>query len=526
MWDPLFRVLQQQLAIGGLGGAAAAMLIEGLRLLRTEAGRIDARIEEIERSIKASPSLTLAADPPPNVSAAGRAGASTSAAREDHTHGHGDQAGGTLHATASGAANGFLSSAGFTKLASIADGATKTPLGTNPPPDVATAGSAGTSSNAAREDHTHGHGDQAGGTLHALASGAANGFMSSAGFTKLAGIADGATKTPLGTNPPPAIAAAGSVGVSTSAAKEDHTHAHGDQAGGTLHALASGAANGFMSSAGFTKLAGIADGATKTPLGTNPPPDVAAAGSAGVSTSAAKEDHTHGHGNQAGGTLHALASGVANGFMSSAGFNKLAGIANGATNTPLSTNPPPSVAAASSTGVSTSVAREDHTHGHGNQAGGSLHDLASPGQNGFMTAAQVIKLQGIQDGATKAGQDITLWADKAADLLLNSAIGISGAVELFASQAVSEVCVIGGQLAEFRLEANTVAPSAIDITIFKASSGTVTYGATGITISVAMGARAGTASGSETVAAGDRLVGFSSGAWAHGGLTVRGRIMP
>lgn len=38
--------------------------------------------------------------------------------------------------------------------------------------------------------------------------------------------------------------------------------AHGNRAGGTLHAAASGSANGFMSSADFTKLAGVATAAT------------------------------------------------------------------------------------------------------------------------------------------------------------------------------------------------------------------------------------------------------------------------
>ena len=44
-----------------------------------------------------------------NIAAASGAGSDTSAARSDHTHGHGDQTGGTLHATATAATPGFMS---------------------------------------------------------------------------------------------------------------------------------------------------------------------------------------------------------------------------------------------------------------------------------------------------------------------------------------------------------------------------------------------------------------------------------
>lgn len=45
---------------------------------------------------------------------------------------------------------------------------------------------------------------------------------------------------------PAAVAAAGSIGTSLDHAREDHAHAHGDQAGGSLHAVATPAAAGFM----------------------------------------------------------------------------------------------------------------------------------------------------------------------------------------------------------------------------------------------------------------------------------------
>ena len=67
---------------------------------------------------------------------------------------------------------------------------------------------------------------------------------------------------PLSSTTPAAIGTA-AVGVGTTAARADHVHAHGNQAGGSLHAdVVAGGASGFMSGADKTKLNGIATGAT------------------------------------------------------------------------------------------------------------------------------------------------------------------------------------------------------------------------------------------------------------------------
>jgi hypothetical protein len=68
----------------------------------------------------------------------------------------------------------------------------------------------------------------------------------------------------LQSSAPPAVAASSLAGTSDRAARQDHTHAHGAQAGGTLHANASGGVGGsagFMSVADKNKLDGIAAGA-------------------------------------------------------------------------------------------------------------------------------------------------------------------------------------------------------------------------------------------------------------------------
>ena len=128
------------------------------------------------------------------------------------------------------------------------------------PNDIGAGSSPGLQHTAARADHIHGHGDQGGGTLHTVATPAAAGFQSAADKSKLDGIAAGATATPLAGVAPPSVAPASAVGSGTSAARADHTHAHGNQGGGTLHAVATPAAAGFLSAADKVKLDGLGPG--------------------------------------------------------------------------------------------------------------------------------------------------------------------------------------------------------------------------------------------------------------------------
>ena len=92
------------------------------------------------------------------------------------------------------------------------------------------------------------------------------------------------TPSPLGT---------AAVGSGTTAARSNHVHAHGDQLGGTLHALATTTEAGFQSAADKVKLNGIADGATHTPLASAAPENIGTTAAVGVGTSAARADHVH-----------------------------------------------------------------------------------------------------------------------------------------------------------------------------------------------------------------------------------------
>jgi hypothetical protein len=62
---------------------------------------------------------------------------------------------------------------------------------------------------------------------------------------------------------------------------------------------------------------------------------------------------------------------------------------------------PVTIGTANADGVSTSVARSDHVHAHGNQTLGTLHAVATAIVNGFMSATDKTKLDALK---TKAGR--------------------------------------------------------------------------------------------------------------------------
>lgn len=331
---------------------------------------------------------------PQPVSASGASGTAVEYSRGDHAHAHGNQAGGSLHAEATTSAAGFMSTAHVTKLDGIAPGATDTPLSSLMPTSIGTV-AAGVLTSASRADHVHSHGNLAGGTFHAVATTSAHGFMAAADKTKLDGVATGATATPLSDTAPAGLGTA-AAGAGTTAARADHVHAHGNLAGGSLHADATPLASGFMSASDKATLdalvgSGGAPASDAVPLGLGTP-------SAGVGTSTSREDHVHAHGNQAGGTLHAAATTTVAGFMSPADKVKLDGIT-GSGGPALSDAAPSSLGTAAS-GTTVDASRADHVHAHGNQAGGALHAAATTSTAGFMAATDKTKLDGVATGAT------------------------------------------------------------------------------------------------------------------------------
>lgn len=68
----------------------------------------------------------------------------------------------------------------------------------------------------------------------------------------------------------------------------------------------------------------------------------------------------------------------------------------------INTGTPSTIGSSNSEGVSSSIPRLDHIHAHGDQAGGSLHSVATTGTAGFLSAADKTKLDDIIDGYVDA----------------------------------------------------------------------------------------------------------------------------
>jgi len=116
------------------------------------------------------------------------------------------------------------------------------------------AAAAGTSGNVSRADHKH---SVTSGVAATIVPDSAN----SAGSGSALALANHIHQIVTYPIAPPAVAAAGAAGASGSVARGDHTHAHGAQAGGTTHAVATVAASGegFMAIADKDKLTEIFD---------------------------------------------------------------------------------------------------------------------------------------------------------------------------------------------------------------------------------------------------------------------------
>lgn len=370
---------------------------------------------------------------PSSVGSANSAGVATTYARLDHVHDHGNQAGGLLHAAATSSVNGFMSSTDKSKLDTFGTESTyllrdgtramtgSLSMGTNALTNVTTINS----------------------IAAALATSVASGFMSSADKAKLDGFGtettyllrdgtramtggldlgtnavtnvttlNGITMTPSGN--PVAVGTANAAGVATTYARLDHVHDHGNQAGGLLHAAATTSTAGFMSSADKTKIDSF--GTETTYLlrdGTR-----AMTGGLNMGTNALTNVTT------INAIPASLATSGANGFMSSTdktkldtfgtettyllrdgtramtgsldlGTNAVTNVTtlNGITMTPSGN--PVALGSSNAAGTATTYARLDHVHSHGDQAGGSLHAVATTSVAGFMSAADKTKLDGL-----------------------------------------------------------------------------------------------------------------------------------
>jgi len=189
-------------------------------------------------------------------------------------------------------------------------------------------------------------------------------------------------------NATPADIGASAPGVAGLASRDDHVHAHGNQAGASLHAVATPSVAGFMSAADKTALDGLSAG---VPSNTPPVNVTKAAASAGAASEVSRQDHKH--------------------DITTATAVELTD----------STN---------AEGAATSLARSNHTHAHGNRSGGSLHaaaagDVGGAGAAGFATAAHINALGGFRGVNAQTGTAYTAVADDAGKVITRSNVGAS-----------------------------------------------------------------------------------------------------
>lgn len=195
------------------------------------------------------------------------------------------------------------------------------------------------------------HGNRGGGSLHAVATTTVDGFMSAADKVALNAAAVVGGGPPVNVDP-----AAASNGVALTASRSDHKHSVLTAAAGTItigaaaaagvltslsradhvHALPAPSAPVTLTTAGSTAgtstAAARADHRHAISLGT-PVAITDSTNANGVATSFPRSDHQHAHGNRGGGTLHAAATTLVNGFMTSTQVTELAALVAGTTPT-------------------------------------------------------------------------------------------------------------------------------------------------------------------------------------------------
>lgn len=275
----------------------------------------------------------IAAGTPSTLGTANSAGSASSVARSDHVHDHGAQTSGTLHAAATGSVAGFLSSTDKTKLDGIASSAAAL---TSSAPAAVTKATAvvGVGTTAARSDHKHDVTTAAASTLsvggsnaegtatslarsdhtHALpAFGSTSGTFCQGNDSRLS---DDRTASGLRTATTVVVISAataptsGQVLTASSSTLATWTT---PAAGVTLASTTPANVDAAAGTVGVGTTAARADHVHQVNVGT--PSAVGTSNAGGSANSLARSDHVHAHGNQTSGTLHAIVSSTASGFQ-------------------------------------------------------------------------------------------------------------------------------------------------------------------------------------------------------------------
>jgi hypothetical protein len=126
---------------------------------------------------------------------------------------------------------------------------------------------------------------------------------------------------------------------------------------------------------------------------------------------------------------------------------------------------PVSVAASNSIGVASTFARSDHVHNHGSQTVGTMHAAATVSVNGFMSAADKTKLDGVVAGtrvvynggimnafSSGTGTRVyTSWGTTPNTGISNVLLGFAGTIVKITASYVSstDISIAGGESARF-----------------------------------------------------------------------------
>jgi hypothetical protein len=202
----------------------------------------------------------------------------------------------------------------------------------------------------------------------------------------------------------------------------------------------------------------------------------------------------------------------------------------------LQSSAPPAVAASSQAGASTRAAREDHTHAHGAQAGGTLHTIATGGVGGsagFMSASDKNKLDNIQAGAqvnvatnlgvggTGNARQITSSTGAAATLPIatQTAAGV---------MSVEDKAKLDGIAPGATVYTNTIARGQVEAMLIEGANVTLTYSGSGASRTVTISASGGGGSGTVTsvqASGGSTGMTFTGGPITNAGtLTLGGTL--
>lgn len=180
---------------------------------------------------------------------------------------------------------------------------------------------------------------------------------------------------------PVTISTANAQGSASTFARSDHVHAHGSIPGGATHDAVTTLVNGYMSAADKVKLDASGILTSSAPVNVTK-----SAAVIGVSTEAARADHKH---DIDTATASSLTPDLANAEGAATSLSRSDHIHNIATAVVVT------IGTANAQGSALTFAKSDHVHAHGAQTDGTLHAVATISVNGFMSAADKVKLNGI-----------------------------------------------------------------------------------------------------------------------------------